>query len=63
MYPDSNNPEITMVTISLLLFASVLLVLAAAAVRGLLRIDEILEVVEPPESDPNAIHSLKHAER
>ncbi|NBC15756.1 MAG: hypothetical protein GVY18_00395 [Bacteroidetes bacterium] len=52
-----------MVTISLLLFASVLLLLAAAATRGLLHIDEILKVVEPPEADPESTHPLKHAER
>lgn len=52
-----------MFTLSLLLFASVLLVLAAAATRGLLRIDEVLKVVEPHEADSASTHPLKHAER
>lgn len=43
-----------MFTTTVYLFAGVLLVLAAAAVRGLFRIDEFLEVVEPGE--PDAAH-------
>ena len=51
-----------MLTFSLFLFAAVLLVLAVAAVRGLSRIDDILEVVEPGDADPASFHPALRAE-
>lgn len=51
-----------MLTTTVLLFTTVLLILAVAATRGLLRIDEILEVVEPAERDPAHPRSLDRAE-
>lgn len=51
-----------MFTTIILLFAAVLLVLVAAAARGLFRIDEILEVVDTDDLDPAHTRSLDHAE-
>jgi hypothetical protein len=47
-----------MFTTTVLLFTAVLLVLFAAAVRGLFRIDEFLEVVEPGEPDATHPHTM-----
>jgi hypothetical protein len=52
-----------MFTTIVVLFAVVLLVLAVAATRGLLRIDEILEVVDPDDLDSTSARSLDRAER
>jgi hypothetical protein len=51
-----------MFTTSVLLFTTVLLVLAAAAARGLFHIDEILEVVEPGEPDATLPHPMDRVE-
>jgi hypothetical protein len=59
--PFDLTPEIPMFTTIVLLFMAVLLVLAAAATRGLLRINEILEVIEPGEPDPALSRSLDHS--
>jgi hypothetical protein len=51
-----------MFTTTVFLFIAVLLVLAAAAARGLLHIDEILEVVEPGEPDATHPHPTDRVE-
>lgn len=52
-----------MFTISLILFAAVLVVLVAATTRGFFRLDEIVEVVDSREQDAASSHALNPAER
>ena len=52
-----------MFTTIVLLLASALLVLAAAATRGLLHIDDVLKVVEPGDPEPALSHTPEATER
>lgn len=52
-----------MLTLSLIVFAAIVLLLAAVAARGLFRIDDILKVVEPSDPEATAPRPFARAEK